>query len=54
MINSILDTRKPLSKEQRMELLYTAKILDENGNYHPDFFSKETIERNKEVNQIKE
>lgn len=54
MINSILDTRKPLSKEQRMELLYAAKILDENGNYHPDFFSKETIERNKEVNQIKE
>jgi hypothetical protein len=54
MINNILDTIKPLSKEQRMELLYAAKILDENGNYHPDFFSKETIEKDKERKQITE
>ena len=58
MINSVLrfEKFKSLTKEQRLELLYRAKILDENGNYHPDFFSEETIrkskERRKEVNQI--
>jgi hypothetical protein len=43
-----------LTKEQRMELLYKAKILDKDGNYHPDFFSEETIRRSKEANRIKE
>ena len=36
------------SKEQRMELLKLAKILDDSGEYHPDFFSEETIKKDKE------
>jgi hypothetical protein len=36
-----------LSAKRRAELLVSAKILDEDGNYHKDFFSKETIEKNK-------
>ena len=28
--------------EQRLEFLQKAKILDENGYYHKDYFSKET------------
>ena len=36
-----------LTKEQRAELLIRAKILDENGNYHKDFFRPETVEKSK-------
>jgi hypothetical protein len=54
MINNLLKEQNPLTKEQRLELLYKAKILDEDGNYHPDFFSEETIRKDKERKQIKE
>lgn len=30
-------------------LLVKAKILDENGDYHPDFFSEETIQKGREA-----
>lgn len=30
-------------QERRKALLVKAKILDESGNYHPDYFSEETI-----------
>lgn len=33
--------------EQRLEFLQKAKILDENGHYHKDYFSKETVEASK-------
>jgi hypothetical protein len=33
--------------EERKELLVKAKILTEDGNYHPDFFSEETINKEK-------
>jgi hypothetical protein len=36
-----------LTPQQRAELLVSAKILDENGYYHKDFFSKETVEKSK-------
>lgn len=36
-----------LTPEQRAELLIRAKILDEDGNYHKDFFSEETVEKSK-------
>lgn len=53
MINTDLRFKKftPLTKEQRLELLYSAKILDKDGNYHPDFFSEETIRKSKENKQ---
>lgn len=54
MINNLLKERKHLTKEQRMELLYIAKILDKDGNYHPDFFSEETVRKSKEAKQIEE
>lgn len=54
MINNLLKEQNPLTKEQRMELLYTAKILDKDGNYHPDFFSEETVRKSKEAKQIEE
>ena len=38
--------RKSTPEEMR-DLLIKAKVLDEDGNYHKDYFSKETIERNK-------
>lgn len=53
MINSVLrfEKFKSLTKQQRLELLYSAKILDKDGNYHPDFFSEETIRKSKENKQ---
>ena len=35
--------------EQRAQLLIDAKILTEDGNYHPDFFSEETIAGRKPI-----
>jgi hypothetical protein len=40
----IMKTRTP---EERAALLVKAKILDENGNYHKDFFRPETVEKSK-------
>lgn len=37
-----------LSKEIRAELLRKAYILDANGDYLPQFFSAETIRKDKE------
>ena len=54
MINNSLREIISLTKEQRLELLYKAKILDEDGCYHPDFFSEETIRKDKERKQITE
>lgn len=54
MINNSLMEIISLTKEQRLELLYKAKILDEDGYYHPDFFSEETIRKDKERKQITE
>ncbi len=39
-----MKTRTP---EERAALLIKAKILDENGNYHKDFFRPETVEKSK-------
>ena len=33
--------------EQRLKFLQKAKILDKNGHYHKDYFSKETVEASK-------
>ena len=33
--------------EQRVEMLRDAKIIDESGYFHPDYFSKETVEKDK-------
>jgi len=52
--NNGINIFKFLTKEQRLELLYKAKILDEDGNYHPDFFNEETIQKDKERKQIEE
>lgn len=35
------------TREERMALLVAAKILNEDGNFCTEFFSEETIERNK-------
>lgn len=43
----------PLTKEDRRRLLVKAKILTEDGDYHPDFFSEETILRDKLYRQKK-
>jgi SUMO ligase MMS21 Smc5/6 complex component len=32
----------------RSELLVSAKILTEDGHYHPDFFTEETVNKSKE------
>jgi hypothetical protein len=47
MVNNEIKKEFKLSAKRRAELLVSAKILDEDGNYHKDFFSKETIEKNK-------
>ncbi len=39
-----MKTRTP---EERAALLIKAKILDENGNYHKDYFRPETVEKSK-------
>lgn len=41
---------RAITPEERAALLVSAKILTEDGEYHPDFFSTETIEKNKKVN----
>lgn len=48
-MSEILEHRlkNPRTPEQRAKLLVRAKILDENGHYHPDFFSEETVAKSK-------
>jgi hypothetical protein len=41
--------RRALTSEERMALLVSAKILTEDGEYHPDFFRDETVEKSKKV-----
>lgn len=41
-----------LSAKRRAELLVSAKILDEDGNYHKDYFSEETVAKSKQ-NKVK-
>lgn len=38
---------KTRTAEERAALLIKAKILDENGIYHKDFFRHETVEKSK-------
>lgn len=52
MINNTLWYNKlQLTKEQRLQLLYDAKILNKDGSYHPDFFSDETVRKSREKKQ---
>ena len=41
-----------LTKEQRAELLIKSNILDANGNYLEQFFSAETIRKDKEFRSM--
>lgn len=47
-------SRLELTPQQRAELLVSAKILDANGHYHKDYFSKETVDKSKikHTNQV--
>jgi hypothetical protein len=42
-------SRCAITPEERAALLVSAKILTEDGEYHPDFFSEETILKSKKV-----
>ena len=48
-IDTLIDKIKSTTKtpDERKYLLIEAKILTETGEYHPDFFSKETIENDR-------
>lgn len=39
---------KHRTRQQRLVLLQKAKILDEEGEFHRDFFTKRTIEKGKQ------
>lgn len=45
-MNKLLGEFK-LTHEQQDELLVSAKILDEHGHYHKDYFSRDTVEKSK-------
>ena len=47
MIKRSRENARNRNHEQRLEFLQKAKILDENGHYHKDYFSKETVEVSK-------
>jgi hypothetical protein len=46
-ISDIINKINSRTPEERKALLIKAKILTEDGFYHPDYFSKETIEKDK-------
>lgn len=46
-LNDLRFDMKTRTPEERAALLIKAKILDENGNYHKDFFRPETVEKSK-------
>jgi|694.fasta_scaffold13139_7 hypothetical protein len=48
-VNKIVGLMKiEKNAEIRAKLLVSAKILDENGHYHSDFFREETVAKSKE------
>ena len=47
MIKRSRENAKKRTPEQRRAFLQRANILDENGYYHEDYFSKETVEASK-------
>jgi hypothetical protein len=47
-VTTLLSKKVVSTKEQRAALLRKALILDNDGNYLPQFFSAQTIKRDKE------
>jgi hypothetical protein len=47
LIKKVKKKLSKMTKEERRKLLIDAKILTEDGEYHPDFFTKETVEKSK-------
>lgn len=39
------------SRAEQVKLLRDAKIIDKDGYLHPDYFSKDTVEKNKAKNK---
>jgi hypothetical protein len=40
----VKEQSKTRSREERVRLLQVSNIIDENGFFHEDYFSKETVE----------
>lgn len=51
LIEKIKNSSVSRTQKDRLELLRDAYILDKDGYYHPEFFSKETVEKDR-INKL--
>ena len=52
LLKEVKASAKNRTKEQRRQLLIDAHILDKDGVYDKNYFSKETVERSKKNRKV--
>lgn len=52
LLKKVKESALKRTDEERRQLLIDAKILTEEGIFHPDFFSEETVESSKKAVEI--
>jgi len=50
MTKDMSETIAKMTQQEKFDLLRDANIIDDEGYYHPDFFSEATVKADREAN----